>query len=254
MRGVLFDIDGTLLGRSSAHLPCLVQAVNDAFGATGRIEMQGERPFLDGRDVAGWTDAQVMRSMLAAIGRADDLGSMPPLMDSYATRFESALAEGASPGIVLPGVEDSLRRLATAGVQLGLVTGNAARVAEAKLRRVGLAAWFAFDGDAGFGDWREDRAALVPAALAALDLPASLQVALVGDTAADVGAARRSQLFAVGVETGAASAEELEAAGAFLVVSDLRGFYRALMTATGARKERCPPGRALTVRDGVLGL
>jgi phosphoglycolate phosphatase-like HAD superfamily hydrolase len=218
---VILDIDGTLLVRSSAHLLSLAHTIGEWLGGPVGLEMRGERPVIAGRDVTGFVDAQVARVLLG--DAVSPLARLHDFVNQYSTRFEADLAAGASAGDVVPGTGDCLATLAAAGVRLALGTGNASRVASAKLAAHGLGRWFEFDRDAGFGDWRADRGSVAAAAVRSLRATAGPSTWLVGDTAADVAAAKALGLTAVGVLSGAAGAGELAAAGADLVLASVSG-------------------------------
>ncbi len=216
---VLFDIDGTLLVRSSSHLAVLASTLSDRVGRPVKLAIDGEWPLLDGLAVSGWIDAQIVRRVLLEhLERPPTVGEVVDVIERYGERFrETLLPEEA--GTVVPGVRACLAQLLERGVRLGLVTGNASPVARAKLRAVGLDSYFTFDRDLGFGDWRESRIEAVAAAVAAerVDDPART-VVTVGDTTADMAAASAARALGVGVLTGAASGTELAAAGAWRVI------------------------------------
>ena len=225
----LLDIDGTLLTSSSAHLRVLASTLSGWVGRPVSIEMAGERPILDGRDIAGYVDAQVIRAVLAERREGPpDAAEVAAVVAQYGARYAERVQAGESAGRVIPGVDAFLRRARASGIHLALTTGNAAAVARAKLEAVGLADSFAFEPDLGFGDWRADRAEVCAAALAGIvgqgvD-PATC--AMVGDTTADMRAARGLNLIAIGVGTGAASAGDLMAAGASRIVGSVADLQR----------------------------
>lgn len=221
---VLFDIDGTLAVGSSGHLGALARAARATLELAVEFDVSGEAPHMNGVDVTGWIDAQLWRTLMAAAGEApDDRDRLAQLVGHYTAGFTDWLESGGSAGTLVPGARETVLRLRDAGTRLALVTGNVHGVARAKLERLSLDEPFAFDPDAGFGDWRADRAELVPAALERLAVGPTERssVALVGDTAHDMAAARAAGLIAVGVTTGARDATALRAAGATLVVESV---------------------------------
>jgi phosphoglycolate phosphatase-like HAD superfamily hydrolase len=229
---VLFDIDGTLMVRSSPHLAVIADTLSDRVGRRVTLVIEGERPHLDGRDISGWVDVQIVRDVLSGhLGRAPTRGEADDVMREYAARFRATLRPDDA-GTPVAGIEPTLVRLRVMGIGLGLVTGNASEIARAKLEAVGLADYFSFDRDLGFGDWRDDRAASVEAAVvAACGAGPRASVMTVGDTTADVRAASAAGALGIGVLTGASTADELAAAGAWRVVpsaSDVLGLVRAV--------------------------
>lgn len=233
----LLDIDGTLMVSSSAHLSVLATVLTDWTGRRVTIEMDGETPMLDGHAIAGWVDSQVIRQVLAD-GRAGaaDPSDLRALIDAYGDAYRGYIHAGGFAGRAVAGAAAFLDRAVASGVRLALVTGNTCAVAHAKLDAVGLAGFFDFDPDLGFGDWRQDRDAVCEAALARLTAdgldPASC--ALVGDTVADMRAGTRHGLRIIGVRTGSASADALVAAGAALVVDSVATLMRSGQAGTEA--------------------
>jgi len=133
--------------------------------------------------------------------------------------------ELASAFEVLPGVLSLLAELtARPDVVLGLGTGNTEPAAYAKLARGGLDSFFSFGG---FGSDHTDRAELLRAGLKrGLEQTGArsgvAHVVVIGDTPHDVAAAQAIGAHCVAVSTGGYDGPTLEAAGAPVVVSDLR--------------------------------
>jgi len=218
-------------------------------GARADFDLDGEVPLLNGTVVSGWIDSQVWQLVCREQGLKLTKELSDALNDEYADRYQALLASGVHPGTLLPGVHTALRALAAGGVRVALTTGNAHRIAAAKMAALGLGGWFTFDADAGFGDWRSDRTALVPAALAALNTRAGERAALVGDTSKDMLAANTHGLVAVGVTTGACDAAALRAAGAALILDSLVELAPALGIAPLA--ETAAGALAPQGRDGL---
>lgn len=219
---MVFDIDGTLAISSSLHLDTLGAAAEALLGVPAVFEVRGERPYLNGTLVAGWVDGQCLMLLARQAGVPED--SLPEqvaaTITAYTATYEAMLAQGASAGVLVPGAETALARLADAGIPMGLSTGNAAAIARAKLTALGVADYFTFDPAAGFGDAHADRSAVAAAAVDSL--PAARTVYLVGDTVADMQAASTNRAHGVGVCTGAETGPSLLAAGAATVLADVR--------------------------------
>ena len=93
------------------------------------------------------------------------------------------------------------------GKTLGLASGNLAAVGWAKISAAGLRPYFSFGA---FCDGCEARADIVRAAIAqARRASPSLSVCLVGDTPADIAAARANAIPIVAVATGSFTFDEL---------------------------------------------
>lgn len=226
--GVIFDIDGTLLVGSSAHLGVLVAVLSETVGRTVEVRMEGERPLIDGWDASGMVDAEVVSRVLATTA-SDGAGAdaVARVIDAYTDRFVEGIDAGRLHcGAPVPGAKRILAALRGQGVSVGLSTGNAADVARAKLAAAGIDEGFTFDGRAGFGGRHADRKAVVRAAVASLGLPQSQRTWLVGDTVSDMVAAARVGLRGIGVLTGAAEAGALSSAGASDVLASVAGLDR----------------------------
>jgi phosphoglycolate phosphatase-like HAD superfamily hydrolase len=140
----------------------------------------------------------------------------------YAQVLVEELARAEPRCQAMPGVLEVLARLrAQQPATLGLLTGNYAETAALKLHAAGIdPQWFEI---AAWGDLADERHALVPVALA--QLPHAVEakdVIIIGDTVRDVHCARVNGCRCVAVTTGYTGASELAAAGADVVLEDLR--------------------------------
>lgn len=220
---VLFDIDGTLMRNSSAHIQFLLDTIADHTGERYVFELGAENPLIDGRNVSGFTDRQLLE-LLVPGEEADAEALRGTIMADYPQRFASSVAAGGTaPGEIIPGAETCLRAVRRAGLATGLSTGNAAGVAWAKLDAVGLSSSFAFGPQLGFGGEWASREAVVRAAIAEVGGD-HRDIALVGDTVSDMRSGTANGVAPVGVLTGAASAEQLREAGALHVLASVREF------------------------------
>jgi phosphoglycolate phosphatase len=187
--------------------------------------------------MAGRTDWAIIRDTLARAGVAQPQQHVCAFAAGLAAQAPELGAGVRARGRVLPGAVDALHALAamsdgSAGAhgQAGLVvqsvlTGNLRPLAEVKIGELGLAGYLDLDVGA-YGDEHEVRSDLVRVARdraaaaygAAFDGDATV---LIGDTPHDVQAARATGARSVAVTTGGASAAELAAAGADVVLPDL---------------------------------
>jgi phosphoglycolate phosphatase-like HAD superfamily hydrolase len=209
----LFDIDGTLLHcRDAVHYFAFCDVLTAIAG----------RPLnLDGVITHGNTDTGILRDALRRAGVPDDtwrprLGEIRRQMcERVALREQEMCVE------MLPQVKEILQGLRARGAVLGVATGNLETIGTLKLRRAGLLAFFSF---AGWSDACEDRAQVFRGAVALARSLAgqNAAVCVVGDTPADVLAARANDLCVIAVATGIHSRDELQAAGPDWCVSSLR--------------------------------
>ena len=220
LRAVLFDIDGTLVRSSSAHLDALSAASIAVLGVPAGFVSGPDGMWLNGRPSAGFVDAQCF-ALLAAQARVPlTVELLAELNDVYASRYAELVALGADLGVVVDGVPELLSVLGVLGVRVALATGNSWRVAKLKLDALGIGHFFEFLPSGGFGDVLSDRLSVVRSAVDGLG-PVRQGVVLVGDTVADVRAGWANGLVAAGVTSGGVAAEVLEAAGAHVVLDSV---------------------------------
>jgi phosphoglycolate phosphatase-like HAD superfamily hydrolase len=213
---VLFDIDGTLISTGGAGARSWRYAFDELYGIPADI---GE--FTD----AGMTDPTVARlTFKAAVGHDPTARELATVMAAYLDRIPYEV-EHSEKYRVLDGAEELLRKLGREqGVLLGITSGAVEAAAHIKLSRAGFNRYFPFGG---YGSDSGDRIELTKCALArgerllgeALD---PKQVMVVGDTPKDLDAAHGAGCVAVGVATGRYSREQLEEAGADVVLASLR--------------------------------
>ena len=226
---LLFDIDGTLVGRASeAHS----EALHEALHAVHHVDARARRVQIS---PAGRTDGEIARLLLLGAGvsarsideHAEDVRHA--CCEAYARLCPTDLSDKLLPGIVdLLGWLSSLE-----GVQLSLVTGNYEPVARLKLHRAGIGRHF-HSGQGGFGSDSEDRAALPGLARrrAGHDgVPHPRRDTIViGDTPRDIACARADDIRCLAVATGPYAIDDLS--GADGVAADayaLRGLLEPLL-------------------------
>jgi phosphoglycolate phosphatase len=210
---LLFDIDGTLLGRAAgAHSEALHAALREVHG----VDTRGARATIS---PAGRTDAEIARVLLLGAGvsalaideRADDVRAA--CCEAYARLCPADLSEK-----VLPGIVALLEWLAKRDdVRLSLVTGNFEPVGRLKLSRAGIGRHFPA-GQGGFGSDSEDRAALPGiarhrAGSDGIPHPRDRTI-VIGDTPRDIACAQADGVRCLAVTTGPYEAAELTGADA----------------------------------------
>jgi phosphoglycolate phosphatase-like HAD superfamily hydrolase len=212
---VLFDIDGTLIRRAGPHhREALVSAVRNVTG----VETS-----LDGIPTGGMLDRDILRAMMSAAGAEANLieGSMARIVAEAQDVYS-----GLTPDLrrtLCPGVRACLRRLMSAGIPLGLVTGNLTGIAWKKMEHSGLLRYFRFGA---FAEQAGTRAGLVEIALRQARrrgwLRRETPVSLVGDHPNDIRAAKLNDIRSVAVATGIVPRSALAAHSPDLLLSDLR--------------------------------
>lgn len=221
----LFDIDGTLVDTGGAGMRALQDAAVECFGGSG--------PELD---LAGSTDLGVLAGILAHFDRTHGPSEEAAFFACYLRHLEINLGRGGYPGRVLPGAAELLEHLARLpGITVGLLTGNIAGGAAAKMRHFGLDRHFAFGA---YGCDHADRNLLGPLARtraadhAGRDFSPE-ETLVIGDTPKDVACAHAMGSRCLAVATGRFSAAELRACGADVVVERLDDPVVLAMLAAG---------------------
>ena len=211
----LFDIDGTLLNcRDPVHYRAFQQATRQVLG----IE-----PSLEGLQLHGNTDIGILRAALAREGLADgaldsDLPRIVELMCAEVlSNREHLLAEAC------PSIRDLLVFLLERGKLLGAASGNLEPIGWLKLEIAGLKSLLSFGAFA----WpRESRAEIFRhgITLARQRLGHHASVYVVGDTPADIQAAKIVEAPVIAMATGIYSFPDLVACApdaCFTSASDL---------------------------------
>ncbi|MBF0296075.1 MAG: phosphoglycolate phosphatase [Magnetococcales bacterium] len=181
-RGVLFDLDGTLVDSA----PDLWGAMNHVLAARGRAPL----PLDQVRHLVG----NGARTLLARGFWGE--GAEPPSGDDD---FEAAVAEFLDYYRVhlvdhsrpYPGVPETLENLMGRGIALAVVTNKPERFARSMLEQLGMAACFVRVVGGDTLPTRKPDPAPLHHALESLGVPAGLGV-MVGDSVVDLDAARNA--------------------------------------------------------------
>lgn len=217
---VLFDIDGTLVDMKGAGRKSFVRALKRVFGWDDDI------PYIN---FAGATDLSVLLQVAEHHG--------VKLSDDDRKRFirqlplELAYTVAEADLVIYPGVRELLETLsADRRAILGLVTGNVAESARVKLQQFDLHNHFVLGA---YGDDHADRAEIARHAMLKIenkirDKQHLKACFLIGDTPADILAAKSIAASAVAVATGKFTVDQLRAAGADHVLTDLSDTRRVL--------------------------
>lgn len=189
----LFDIDGTLLNsRDGVHYNAFRRAVAEVYG----IETK-----LDNVPVHGNTDVGIIRAILERAGRPDDLAAGLPRVVAIMRAEVEKNASGINPELC-PSIRELVERLHTEGRVLGVASGNLESIGWAKITASGLRPFFSLGS---FSDERELRSEIfrygIEQARRILGAKHAV-VCVIGDTPADILAARDNCAPVVAVATG----------------------------------------------------
>lgn len=196
----LFDIDGTLLRcRDRIHVNAFLSSVRAVMG----------RDFsLDGVILSGNTDPGILHDAF----RLSDLdeAQWQPHLESILQQMRNEVAARREEMKIdkMPGVDEVLRHLHARGAALGVATGNLETIGWLKIEFLGLRHWFTCGG---FSDCFPARADMIAhaAETARAQVGPEATVCVVGDTPADIIAARANHLPAIAVATGNYTFEQL---------------------------------------------
>jgi len=244
-RLVLFDIDCTLIDARGAGGRAIFAAILDVFGVTGELDgydfhgrtdpaiicdlvrlWSGDgagvikdphaRPVID--EVVDELDFGTQPEAVALLAR--ELGACPEtigrLLPRCLERYVDFLQDELSrvEVRVLPGIPELVESLSRRpGVVLGLLTGNIAEGAAAKLARTGLANHFTVAAYGSDSAYRPDLPAVAVARAEAMSgrLYQGKEIVIIGDTPADISCGASLDVRTVAVATGRHSVEELAA-------------------------------------------
>lgn len=195
-RLLLWDVDGTLLRAPGIGIAALHRAIERVVGAAPTATVQ----------YAGMLDPNITVAYLETLG-VDPSRHLDAILAASVEELAAAEAEIIEHGIVLPGVNDVLARLAKQeGVLQTLVTGNLRANAVLKVAALGLEHWFDLDVGA-YGEDAGEREELVPVSLERVARLRSASfdrgdVWVVGDTRHDLACARAAGVRCLLVGTG----------------------------------------------------
>ena len=225
-RLALFDIDCTLIDAHGAGGRAIFAAIEETYGVGGA---------LDGYTFHGRTDPAIVCDLATQWGveAARVEAGVDECLGRYVAHLRQEVAEGQME--VLPGVRELITALAAdRRVVLGLLTGNVAEGAAVKLEPTGVARLFKFGAYGSDSAWRPGLPAV--AVRRAEEVTgrrfAGKEIAVIGDTPADIDCGAALGVKAVAVATGTHALEELAAHApdyVFADFSDWRAAYEAIL-------------------------
>ena len=198
---IVFDLDGTLVDSA----PDLAEALNRVLADHGLPSVTAASV----RHMVGEGAMKMIERGFAAAGRPMDRAPVAGLRDRFLAHYGDCLADSTRP---FPGVVEALETLAAAGRRLAVCTNKSAAMSRRLLESLDLARFFpVIVGGDSLPVHKPDPAHLTATILRAGGSPDD--AAMVGDSVADVGAARAAGVPVVVVTYGYSriAPEELDA-------------------------------------------
>ncbi len=208
IRGLLFDLDGTLVRTNEGSVDTWMQAFRSHGFTVGRERVE--------REIGRGGDLLVTEVLGADVEAAQG----DALRAAKAAAYATWLAE--HPVALARSALEAIREARAAGLRVALATSSSAEDLARLEARLGFAFRDVMDRVATLSEGETSKPApdVVQKACSELGLDA-LHCALVGDSLYDAKAARRAGVAFVGATTGYVSAQQLRGAGARTVVGDL---------------------------------
>jgi len=198
VRALIFDLDGTLSDPSLG----IERSLNHSLAAHGYPEIPAEQ--------VATVIGPPLDEVFVRFSPEADQAVISSLVASYRERYVDV---GYAENSIYPGVADTLQELSSAGVRMGVCTSKRKDIAEKILALFELSAHFHFvsGGDVGIKK-REQLADL----LQTTDIDHS--AIMIGDRAVDIASAKHNGLRSAGVLWGFGDLDELESAGADVIL------------------------------------
>jgi phosphoglycolate phosphatase-like HAD superfamily hydrolase len=202
-RLVLFDIDGTLLHCGGAGRRAIEETIQRVYGRSD---------FMDGFRFAGKTDCQILSELLQLAGLPEEEieAGVRHLLELFPRQMEQIIGEHET--VLCPGIPDLVDALrAHPGVEVALLTGNVEAGAFIKLAAAGIRdrfSWGAFGGEA------VERSGLPAIAVDRAQERTGYrftgkEIAILGDTPADILCGRSLDVRSIAVGTGPFDCQKL---------------------------------------------
>ncbi|MEW2495483.1 HAD family hydrolase [Streptomyces nodosus] len=219
--GVLFDLDGTL-----ADTPGAIAAITGGILSERGLDVPAA-------EVLAGVGKPLDQNFAAWFGRPADHPDVRQALSAYREQFGRHV-RATGPRLLYPGVAEGLAALAGAGLLLGITTSKIQLAGEQLVALTGIADHFAVV--AGHDTTPHGKPSPDMALFAADRLGlAPADCVVVGDSVADVAMGRAAGMTVFGVSYGVATAADLTAAGAALVVDSFPDLVPAVAAATAGR-------------------
>ena len=224
MKLILFDIDGTLLISRGIGREAKRRAMLETFGEVGD---------LDQHVFGGKTDWQILADLLTPYGKtSEDIGREIARYERVMARHMRAIKDDYRADAIPHAMELVTHLRDRDDTIVGLVTGNTSMTADIKLEMAGFKRdWFAVGA---FGNEAAEREKLTRLAVERAEANTARSfdgdnVIVIGDTVADIDAARAIDAVAVAVCTGYTERQHLRDRQPDYLLDDLSSFRCSVM-------------------------
>lgn len=212
LRGVLFDLDGTLIDPRVAISGALAYAFEQMGRAVPPYEV-----------LVSMIGPPLLPSLqrLFGMSEADATATIAHYRVDFGTR-------GIAANVVYPGIPDLLTALHARGVTIALATSKPTVYATQILEHLGLDHCFAAIVGSNLDNTRTAKAEVIAHALELLPELCDASI-MVGDREHDLHGAHANDLPSIGVTYGIGSVEEVRAAAPLHVVADVAALHALLL-------------------------
>jgi len=221
LRLVLFDCDGTLVDSARS----IYDAIQTAWSALGLTPPP--------RDIARRVIGLPLGQAIADLAPDASDATQQELTRLYGQAFAQSRADGSLVEALYPGAADTVRNLDDGGDLLGVATGKSQRGLVATLAHHDLSDHFVTlqTSDLAPGKPRPDMALRAMSETGA----EAARTVMIGDTTFDMMMARNADIAAIGVTWGYHGVQELQAAGAAIIVETYDAVPAAIDALIGER-------------------
>ncbi len=193
LRGVLLDLDGTLLDT----VEDIAKALNRALAEMDFVSLATAEV----RNMIGGGAPILIARAVALVGTPVDAEDQAKLLERFEHHYGHLHRLKQSRSSVYPGVAEGLRGLHELGLKLAVVTNKAKPMAVELLYQLGLSKWIDFVVGGGCSQHRKPRPEPLLFACGALEIDPR-ETLMVGDSVNDVAAARAAGIPVVCVPYG----------------------------------------------------
>ncbi len=193
LRGVLFDLDGTLLDTASD----IARALNSALAERGIAAFPVAEVIL----MVGRGSPVLIERATAARGKTFPEGDRAAILDRFFHYYGELEETGQSQAVPYPGAAQALRRLHDAGLRIAVVTNKHHRFASALMQGLKLSPWIDLIVGGDTCERRKPDPQPLLFACGSLGITPS-ETLMVGDSINDVRAARAAQIPVICVPYG----------------------------------------------------